>query len=624
MNKLHILILRKLTEQESIKVRSFEKNINVSIVTTSALKEKYQTSKTYTLLTEEEKKRINYEIFSKILEFGDTIVGDQTISQHFNIRGVSLWYYHKFRIYFKVRNRQYEIEEINKNISGATSIIIFTEAESIHPSDFASKAIEFIYPPRIKYQKVSLWSISQYGFAVILRFIKSILTPISRIKNKQILCIDTADQYKNILGLKGNSTVFENAYLGYLYQTKGAQMGFIDQLLVPKFSGRERYKLKSKHLKNHNNRTRILGEQIMVAGLFSIYVLRNVLRIKNELFKKYEFIKKTVDHHPLNSKILKEFISLNSTSLFYSFKYFSYLKFFKKNKFSAILTTDENSSNFKTILDAAKANEIFTVGYQHGSIHELHPAYMYSKADISQKPMPDLTITWGKKWNNLLINKGNYPSEMIKSAGQIRTDVINNLEQNSEITKETIFKNIEEKHLILFATQPQRDPSLRLKAAEDVVIACKKLRKKTHLIFKLHPRENDPEFYIHVAEKYGLKNYTISTTEDLYVLLKISSLVITCFSTVGTEALYFSKPLIILDHLKQDVLNYIKDGVAFQAINAIELRNCIDDILSGKLSVDKKVLEAYILESSYKIDGKTSERVWKILTTKSNILKNNH
>ncbi len=608
----YILILRELSEQEDNRVRSLESHKDVVIVTTPSLFSLYKNSIIYKELSEEEKKKINYETLSQILEFGDTVVNGDTISKHFNFDGAALWYYHKFRIYFKVRNLRYELEEINKNLGGATSAIIYTENKSLRHFNFAIDKMEIIASSPKNRHSLSFWSVIQYGFVAIIRFIKSILTPISGFKNKQFLCIDTVNQYRNILSLDGQTTIFENAYLGYLYQKMGDQFGFIDQLLIPKFSGEDRYKFHATHLLNHNNRNRILGERIMTGGLFSLKVIMDIIRTKKELKTKYQLISKAIENHPVKRQILNEFIKLNSTSIFYLFKFFSYRKFFRKRNFSSILTTDENSPNFKIILDAAKQNEIFTLGYQHGSIHELHPAYIYTKADLSQKPMPDLTITWGNKWKKLLISTGNYTPEMVGIAGQIRTDVIKNLKENREINKETVFPVIGQKYIILFATQPQRDQSLRHKAAEDVVLACKNI-KSANLVFKLHPRENDPKYYIDIAEKHHLKNYTISQEEDLYILLKISDIVITCFSTVGTEALYFGKPLIILDHLKQDILKYHKDGVAFQAANANELANFIDEILSGNSSINQQVLEEYILDSTYKIDGNAAERFMKMI-----------
>lgn len=617
-----ILILRELSDQEKEKVRSLESQRDVVIIAKPQFETFYPTAKSYIKLTEEEKKRINYLVLSEILDFGDAEIEGQSISRHFNISGAALWYYHKFRIYFKIRNLRYEIDEIYQNISEASSALIFTNDKSLNSSHFGIDQLELCSSSVKNKSKFSIWSMFQYGFVVLLRFAKSLLFSTSKCKNMQFLCIDTVEQYRDILSLNAKSTIFENAYLGYMYQKMGDRFGFIDQLLIPKFSGSDRYKFNANHLKNAGNRTRILGEKIMAGGLFSFNMIRKVLHAKKELVAKYQLLGKAFDHDLKRKQILREFIALNSTSLFYLFKFFCYQKFFKKNKFASILTTDENSPNFKIILDAAKQSGVFTVGYQHGSIHELHPAYRYSKADLDQAPMPDLTLTWGNKWNKLLVDKGNYLPEKVRIVGQIRTDIIKHLEQNHAITKESVFEEIGEKKIVLFATQPQRDSLLRLKAAEDVVLACKKLKGNTpHLVFKLHPRENDPEFYMHIADKHQFENFTISREEDLYILLKISNLVITCFSTVGTEALYFNKPLIILDHLKQDLLSYYKDSVAFQATNVEELAFYMNELLAGKLAIDQQVLKEYLHESTYKIDGMTSERVWDSLVTDLNLKK---
>lgn len=611
----HILILRALTKGEIELVQRLVGQKKALVFVDSDIPTTFDFATPYVKLVEEEKKSINYSTLSEVLDFGDTIVNGQPISKLLNFHGAGLWYYHKFRIYFQRRNLQYEFEEIKRNLHGATSAILFCKNTSVKAAQFSPLQFEIIPQADSKKPKKSMWSIVQYGVVATIRLLKSVFTPLSGFNSRQVVCIDTSGQYRPILSLDGMSTIMENAYLGYLYQKMGDQFGFIDQLLIPKFSGVDRYKFKLKHIKNHNNRERLLGERIMASGVISPGVLSRFFKTKRELSATYQMISNAVQSYPEKLQILNEFKSLHSTSLFYLLKYFCYLRFFRDKKFSTLLTTDENSPNFKIICDAAKMNGKFTVGYQHGSIHELHPAYIYTNMDLEQKPMPDLTITWGKKWNDLLIQKGNYLPDTVKPAGQIRTDIIKNLEENKKINKGTILSGIDQKHLILFATQPQRDPYLRYKAADDVVTACKNL-ESVHLVFKIHPRELDIDFYSDIAKKHQFENYTISTEEDLYILLKISDLVITCFSTVGTEALYFRKPLVILDHLKQDILHYKKDGVAFQAFDANELEYMIREVLAGRMITDKVVLEKYILDSAYKIDGRVSERVWDMLTVK--------
>ena len=138
---------------------------------------------------------------------------------------------------------------------------------------------------------------------------------------------------------------------------------------------------------------------------------------------------------------------------------------------------------------------------------------------------------------------------------------------------------------------------------------------KVHLIVRLHPREFDnPEYYSEIAKQTGCINYEIDTTSDLYQLIASCDVLITCFSTVGTETVYFHKPLIILDHLKQDVQGYIAEGVAFQATDADSLTRILTGILNGNLKIDRAKYDDFIQKYAYRIDGKVVERCIEAIT----------
>jgi len=130
------------------------------------------------------------------------------------------------------------------------------------------------------------------------------------------------------------------------------------------------------------------------------------------------------------------------------------------------------------------------------------------------------------------------------------------------------------------------------------------------LVVKLHPAEkNDFEYYHTIAKQTGCSNYQIVLDVDLYLLLSKTKILITCFSTVGSEAIYFNKPVISLDHLNEDLLNYHKEGIAFKAINGEELKDCINNILNGNLKVDLNAHQRFIEKYAYKIDGKVADRI---------------
>ena len=589
---------------------------DLRIVAVPELAEMYPGSFKFQTIDDNEKKRINEQLFAAILNFGDRIIDGKMISQHLNFDGAGLWYYHKFRIFFNIVNEHYQLVELNNNLNGASSALIYTSGPENLRSKLDLDDVEIITSPKRSGEQFSIWSAFQYGVTVVIRFILSLFASKSAFNRKKFLSIDSVAQYRNVLSLDGSSIIFENVFTGYLYQKKRNEIGFIDQLLIPKFKGRDRYRFDAKHIINHNKRARILGEYVISRALLSARILRKVLKSRSDLQQKYTLIKQHIKDDPGQLQILNEFIKLHTTTSFYLLKFYAYLRFFKGKVCRSIMTVDENSANYKIILDAAKQHGIYTIGYQHGNISRFSPNYMYSKADISQKPMPDLTITWGSKWVELLQNSGNYRRDSLEIAGQIRTDVIKPLEQNNSLDRRTIVNEIKENHIVLFATQPQKDESLRYRAAEDAVIACENL-DSVHLVFKLHPRELDPEFYISIAEKQQFDKYSILRDKELYLLLKVSDVVITCFSTVGTEALYFHKPLIVLDHLKEDILGYCKDGVAFQATNAAELQKHLTSTLNKKISTDQKIVDEYLQRSTYKIDGMAADRVWQFVQSGS-------
>ena len=163
--------------------------------------------------------------------------------------------------------------------------------------------------------------------------------------------------------------------------------------------------------------------------------------------------------------------------------------------------------------------------------------------------------------------------------------------------------------IVVFASQLQQDPLLRERAAKDVFIMAAEM-PETHLVIKLHPGEaNDVPYYQGIAASVKCTNYRVVNEMDLYELIASCQLLITCFSTVGTETIYFGKPLIILDHLKADLQGYIGDKVAFAAYNSADLVRIATEILQGRLTPDMVAYSSYIYEHSYKIDGNASQRI---------------
>jgi len=597
-----IVINRKLIPEEEKEVLDLLKENNQSILFSNvdlppALQ---QYSKGKIDLTPEEKREINYNIISTIIQFGEIEINNKAITDMLTFEKVSIWHYHKFRIYFSIRNLFYEIELINQLKSKYTNIYFFGENEFLNDYPFDSHGIHIQTPATVKSgfsKKAALSFTIFYLIRVLLGFFQ-----LSRLKNKKHIIIDHSIK-QIVLNLKSLFPESGNYYLQYLIDKADDQFLILDDVEIPKFHTGTDFTFSSSRFKSGVKL--LFGEWVLFRGLTSGKVRKELKKATNQYIHNYTGIETGLDD-PLNKLIFQSLKSLHTSSKLFLFKYLAYKKFFAGHSFKSISSIDENSPRIKSILDAAKSNNIATIGIQHGTIHELHPAYIYSREDQRRNTIPDYTMVWGKYWSQFLIDKGNYKPESLKITGQIRTDIIPKL---TNVKAKDYLQIPEGSRIVVFASQPQRDPKLREQAAFDVFNSVRHL-KDVQLIVKLHPAEkNDNDYYKKIADKAGCSNYQIILQIDLYLLISLCDILITCFSTVGAETVYFNKPLIILDHLKQDIQGYHKEGIAFQAQNSAELKTYLEKLLSGDINFSNTAYKNYIEKYANKIDGKVADRI---------------
>jgi hypothetical protein len=595
------LILKKLTLGSSSELYA-----NVSISSNLAGYSKGQIE-----LSPDEKRAINYEIFEQVLNFGEIKVGETAITDFLMFDKASIWHYNKFRTYFFIRNLTFEIRLIEKLSRKYQKIDYFSESFYLKNYPFNLPELTF-YIPIAKKSKVNLRTIFNYILFFKLRVIAGFFQLIRYKKAKHIV-IDHAIK-QTLLNLYTLKPEPGNYNLEYLFEKLDHDFLILDEVDIPKFQKGSEFKLKKWHFSCKGRR--LFCEIILLKGLLTRSVRKQLKTTTSQLKGKYTPIKSNLTN-PVDHLIIDYLASLHPSSRLFLFKYLAYKHFFSWHRYKTISTIDESSPRIKSILDAAKNNGIKTIGIQHGTIHDLHPAYIFTKQDLHRNLVPDYTLVWGDNWKKLLIEKGKYNPSSLIITGQIRTDIIPVLERHEHQLE--LKKKYPDKKWILYASQFQRDLTLREKAALDIFQLVKN-NPKTYLIVKLHPSEkNEVDYYNSLAQKVGCVNYEIIYYSDLYLLISQSNIVVTCFSTVGTEAIYFQKPLIIIDYLKQDIQNYYKNGVAFQATNYIELQYYVDSIVSGQIKFDTNTYEKFIQDYAFKIDGKAAERCLSFIKAKEKI-----
>jgi len=560
-------------------------------------------------ITEEEKKKINYEVMDMVLAFGDKDFEGKPLVDWLKFDESSLWYYHKFRAYFRLRNLKYEIAALNKLAQDYDGVHYYSADPFLSNVQFPEN-VQLIITENSSSRKWNYFSLLKYFLILKSRWMINVFSP-GKLKKPDHIIMDVSKRqvFLDIENLKENQG---NYVIGYMLEKAGKDFLIIDEAVQPKMTDGAKIRLDRDGLFGKGSlKRRYLGEPI----LLNYFLSGKLKKRKKQLLSKIQ--KNLGELHGMCSGdeklLISIYLSFKGASNFYLIKYLSYKRFFGRNHFKTIATVDENSPALRSILDAARTAGIKTIGMQHGNLHDLHPAYIYTRADAGRNAFPGHNLVWGEFWKAFLMKKGNYPADSMSISGQIRTDIIPKLKAES-IEKAGLIPGAgNSDRLIVFASQPQRDAGLRERAALDVMQAVKAL-PETFLVIKLHPNErNDIDYYQKLAERSGLDKLLITLEIDLYLLISVCDILITCFSTVGTETIYFHKPLIILDHLKQDIQNYHKEGVALQATNMEELKDHLESILNGVSQVDPKAYNKFITKYAFAIDGKAAERALEVI-----------
>lgn len=554
------------------------------------------------VVSEELKSSVNALLREEFDGFIHTKVHGELLMKRLQFESVYIWYYHRTRIYYSVQEFLYQVDTVRNHLIKDVEIAIFTDDErfSIFFSDDAR--IKIIRKDTTQFNSSkNRKELVKKGASLFYNGVLGI-SNLHRSRRKKYFIVVNATSNKPIAHLKRNYNPFFGKLLtegdkkefGIIYikeytQETGSNISStkLDAAISPYDSFRSDAILLRYALSMRRKRSDVKA------------FLSSLKQIQKEWSSELSMI------HRL---FLETLVALNRSSEYYLLQHHAYNCFFQRTKEARkTIAISEYSSNHKLILDASRKNKIETVGIQHGMISTSHISYMFSKDEEKYHCIPDMTILWGENWRSTLLENSCYSQENTVVLGQLRTDYVQEFMSRQSIgSKLTIAKD---KAVIMFASQPQKDLAARRDAAKMVFQAFPN-NNHFQLIVKIHPIEK-VEFYRDIAEEIGAQNYLILDEKyDLYELLAFSNVVITCFSTVGSEAIYFEKPLIVIDPLNEDKADYVKNNVALQVKNSLELETAVKKSLSESLPQEYK---DYTRKSISIIDGKVYQRYLNFL-----------
>jgi hypothetical protein len=505
---------------------------------------------------------------------------------------LNVWFYNKFKIFYDNREAFYEIQYI-KSICGDKNQV-HVVSKNLNQSLFLKDKVTVSKITASVQLKSKISTVLKYSLIFIYR---SLISNKRKYSQKEtILFFQLSSERKIASKFDPGKNKILNGYWSYLEEEFGEGFGYIEDMPFPSLIKPFNLNARMFRMKHTGSYT---TEYILCKTFFSSRTSININDKNATLIKNLRELKDQLQE-PEDLLITNHFIRLRSITKLYLRKYYAFDLFFKKTKnIKSILAYGENLSQSKVTLDGAKSNGIKTFGLQHGIIRPYNVGYNLSKLEASIQPMPDLTLVWGQYWKEQLIENANYRPETIKVVGQPRTDII-------PIMKK---KYVENPRLVTFFSQLQPDIQEKFYSAESF-IKVSSLHPELQFVIKLHPAEKD-DIYSKLIKNNGSTNIRINHEKDTFQLLAESALIMTCFSTVGAEALCFDKPLIAFDSQGRDIAGYIDNQIAYWVRNEVELNTIITNFTKGTLeTLDTK---SYVEKTFSKIDGNVNLRIKNLL-----------
>lgn len=283
----------------------------------------------------------------------------------------------------------------------------------------------------------------------------------------------------------------------------------------------------------------------------------------------------------------------------------------KKLKPKVICLMSEQGAFGRWIVGLARLNHIKVVGVQDGWWSPGSFQYMHKESQVSKEgsvkspfcPIPDKTAVFGQNYKESLIKNANYKEEWVKVTGNVKYDFIPKIKEQynkRDILKELNIKT--KKKILLFSSQPL--VTEQNKQALDIVLKCLKNNPDYYLILKLHPTNPTKNAYKKAIEDSNLKEIKIVGGCDILKLISCADVVISELSTILTEAILMNKPAIVI---KDDF-----EGILPAADNAEDLNRLLKNISSIEKNLKEKRAD-FIFKNLYKIDGKASNRIAKLI-----------
>jgi len=281
------------------------------------------------------------------------------------------------------------------------------------------------------------------------------------------------------------------------------------------------------------------------------------------------------------------------------------MKVFKIEKPDSILVLTDSSPPCTIAVLVGRFADIPSLLLLHvgmiGRTYEC-PSFLVDKIAVTGEFARDILIKCG-------VDKG-----MLVVTGRPAYDALVRAEEHFEKDEICRRLGLDPTRRILVYTTENLPPS----ESEGMVYAiCKAVKENSGLQFmvKVHPSELDLSMYRRVTEDVGV-DALITRDANIYEVLYVSDVVITGFSATALDAMMLDKLVITVNFTGlEDPLPFAESGAAIGVYEEKDFVPAISRALYEEDAREKlrEAREKFVYEHSYKTDGKSTERVIKLI-----------
>ncbi|NBG65879.1 capsular polysaccharide export protein, LipB/KpsS family [Acidiluteibacter ferrifornacis] len=556
------------------------------------------------------------QAFDEVTKLGEfTLSNGLSIAEELTLNDKkSLWYYFRFMLLYKHRKRIFEDRIYSEAIllnKEYKKVVIITSSSYLKGKINKEVEIKYLNQSETKdftnILKFMIISICRFfiGLPKLFLFFKPF---------KRHILLSNANSEQNILSIKDFTIQKGDHFCEYLQDKIEYDTEYINisEYFPPKLTDSNKIKLSAHFFRSRHKNTVYMESLLYLQFLNPFFYISSIKAIL-KIFYSFKNIQKEEKKYPL----LEEFKSYQRLCYFIGVRKSAIYWILKFTNYKTVASVNEHDSRVKSILDVATSLKIKTFGIQHGVIHYRHLHYCFSSFDSRFHPYPDYTFVWGDYWNKVLQKISTYTSDELINVGQLRTDIIPKLKNQYTNFISNDCKD-SKTFTILYPSQPLYvgEEAMREKLAISILQLSVDL-PNVQVVIKPHPKEKDcAEFFNQLASKLNTKNFVV-LNEDLYKMIATSDLVIVYNSTVGAEAIYFRKPLVVMNYADNDFSGFIKNKVAKEVNNYEELRLVTQQVITHNQITSPENIDEFIKERAFKIDGEVAKRIINNVKNKS-------